>query len=234
MIPDLPGWDSLPTVARYHNWAEMAGIVALAFLIIAEIITYKYGHRKDELSEQQQLVTNQRHDEEMARLHLEGDQTRERAAQLEKEAAEAKLALEKIKQPRTLSPDAIANIGKILVPFANTKFDVSVIPGDPEALTFVRYIVASLEAAQWTWVEYNHPAGPLMNVYRIGDKPNIGQQGSVGVDIALFPDQAGFEAATDALVSALRVEGVVANRAIANEGIPNHDTLHIMVGKKPL
>ncbi len=125
MIPDLPGWDSLPTVTRYHNWAEMAGIFAVAFLVIAEIVSYKYGHRKDDLTEQQQTATNQRHDEEMARLHLETAKIQERSAKLEKEAAEAQLSLGKLQTPRAaLLTDAALNaIAEKLKPFADTKFD---------------------------------------------------------------------------------------------------------------
>jgi hypothetical protein len=79
MVPDLPGWDSLPAVTRFHNWAEIIGIVAVAILVVAEIIAYQYGHRKDDLTAQEQLATNQRHDEEMARLHLETANANERA-----------------------------------------------------------------------------------------------------------------------------------------------------------
>jgi hypothetical protein len=83
MIPDLPGWDSLPTVTRYQNWAEIAGIIILVFLAIAEIVAYQYGHRKDDLTQQQQTEADRRHDEEMARLHVEAANARERAAILE-------------------------------------------------------------------------------------------------------------------------------------------------------
>jgi hypothetical protein len=71
IMPDFPGWDSLEVVARYHRWAEIIGIVVLALLVIAELISYRYGQRKDELTTQQQEATDQRHDEEMARLHLQ-------------------------------------------------------------------------------------------------------------------------------------------------------------------
>jgi hypothetical protein len=71
MIPDLPGWNSLPAVTRFHNWAEMAGIVFLALLVVAEVVAYKYGHRRDILTGQQQTATDQRHDDEIARVHLE-------------------------------------------------------------------------------------------------------------------------------------------------------------------
>jgi hypothetical protein len=71
MIPDLPDWDSLPAVTRFHNWAEMAGIVFLALLVVAEVVSYKYGHRRDILTGQQQTATDKRHDDEIARVHLE-------------------------------------------------------------------------------------------------------------------------------------------------------------------
>ena len=90
MLPDLPGWDSLSAVNRYHSVAEITGIVILAALVVAEVISYKYGNRKDFLTEQQQHTIDQRHDEEMARLQRETAKANERAAELEKEANESK------------------------------------------------------------------------------------------------------------------------------------------------
>ena len=87
MLPDLPGWDSLSAVTRYHGWAEIAGIIFLALLVIAEVTAYRYGHRKDDLTDRQQTATNQRHDDELARLHLETAQANERAAKLQEAAA---------------------------------------------------------------------------------------------------------------------------------------------------
>lgn len=122
MIPDLPGWDSLPAVTRYHNWAEMAGIIAVAFLVLTEIVAYKYGHRKDDLTEQQQTTTNQLHDEEMARLHLE-------TAQANARGAEAQLALEKYRAPRAVSSEQQTAIVMALQRFAGQKYALSVAPG---------------------------------------------------------------------------------------------------------
>jgi hypothetical protein len=113
MIPDLPGWDSLPAVTRYHNWAEMAGIAFLALLVIAEVLAYQYGHRKDDLIEQQQIATNQRHDEDVARIQHDTARATERAAQLENEAAQARLEQERLKAQlawRTLSPSVTGQL----------------------------------------------------------------------------------------------------------------------------
>jgi hypothetical protein len=115
MLPDLPGWDSLSTVTRFHNWAEMAGIVILAFLVVAEVAAYKYGHRKDDLTEQQQKATDQRHDEDMARLHVEAAkanavaaQATERAAQVQEDNTQLEIRLEEERKSRIALQSALA------------------------------------------------------------------------------------------------------------------------------
>ncbi len=128
MLPDLPGWDSLPTVTRYHNLAEIAGIGILALLVVMELVAYQYGQRKDGLTEKQQTATDQRHDEEMTRLHVEASRlaaeaesskasiaraesetakANEAAAKANERTAELKLVLEKeiaARQPRRINP----------------------------------------------------------------------------------------------------------------------------------
>jgi len=42
----LPGWDSLPFVDRAHSWLELAGIICLALLVIAEVLRWQYGNRE--------------------------------------------------------------------------------------------------------------------------------------------------------------------------------------------
>ncbi len=148
---------------------------------------------------------------------------------------DTQLELEKLKQPRVFSLVQISSLADKLRPFANTRFDMAVIPSDPEAVVFMSHIAAMLEKAGWTWVAYGHPGGPFMTVYTMDGKPNIGQQGWSAVSIQVFADHATeFSAAADALLAALKAEGVVATRDEANAAIPNHDALHIVVGKKPL
>jgi outer membrane murein-binding lipoprotein Lpp len=110
-MADLPGWDSLSAVTRYHSWAEVAGIVSLALLVAAEALGYMYGHRKDDLEAMQQ----QRHEEEVARLRLDTETARsetakanEAAAKANERAAELKLALDReiaARQARTITED---------------------------------------------------------------------------------------------------------------------------------
>jgi hypothetical protein len=173
--------------------------------------------------------------ERIAELSTQAEDLRKGTADANARAAEAQLALEKLKAPRSLSRDQMEAIANKLRPFAKTRFDLSVIIGDPEAIGFLGFIADSLEAAGWTWIEYNHPSGPFMNVYNVAGKPNIGQQGWIGVSIQVFDDHAAqLSPAADELLAALKAVGVAASRDKANDAIPNHDTVHVLVGRKPL
>lgn len=74
-MPNLPGWDSLDAVSRYHSWAEILGIVFLGLLVVSEFVAYRYSHRKDELvaiaesaSRDQQAQKDREHEAATAQL----------------------------------------------------------------------------------------------------------------------------------------------------------------------
>jgi cell division protein FtsL len=94
------GWDSLETVDRVHRWAEISGILILAFLVIAEVVAFKYNSRKDFLVSKQQTAEKQSHDDEMSRIHLETARITEHAAELDREAASLRLQLDRELQKR--------------------------------------------------------------------------------------------------------------------------------------
>lgn len=50
----LPGWDSLPFVEHAHSVFELAGIICLGLLVVAEVLAYQYGHRVKALMERAQ------------------------------------------------------------------------------------------------------------------------------------------------------------------------------------
>lgn len=87
----------------------------------------------------------------------------QRAAELEKEAAEireraAKLEAELI--PRRLTDDAQEKIRERLSPFAGTPFTVA---GDPAAeLSFQNDLVGAILRAGWKWMEYSAPSMTLL------------------------------------------------------------------------
>jgi hypothetical protein len=156
----------------------------------------------------------------------------ERAAQSEKAAAEAKLELEKFKAPRKLDSHILA-IAERLKKFPDARFDTSVVPGDPEAFTFMAAIAATLESAGWTWVDWN-PTGALGGTFTILGKPNVGNFAFFDVMLQVNPESKSklFEAA-NVLGGLLNAVGFAATlNVIDNASIPNKDTIHVLVGKK--
>jgi len=93
----LPGWDSLDAVTRYHSWAELVGIGLLALLVVAELLSFSYGGRKDDLTEQQEETAKRAHETEIAALHkdtarltLESDAAQAQIATAQKDMEQAK------------------------------------------------------------------------------------------------------------------------------------------------
>lgn len=258
MLPDLPGWESLPAVTRFHSLAEIAGIIILALLVAAEVVSYQYGHRKDSLTEQQQESTNRQHDEEMARLHVEAarlsadaeaskasiaaanketELARKDAAIAEQRANEAKLSLEQLRSPRLMTPDWQAKIIVQLSRFKGTRFDMALIPGDPEAATLLGQVSATIQAAGWQWVDFAPSGGPLTITYTWPGLPNAGQMGGFGIDIFVPPDRTDLSFAANALAQSFRADGFcdgTIHNAAEEQKFPNHDTIHVLIGKKPL
>ncbi|WP_316166120.1 MULTISPECIES: hypothetical protein [unclassified Bradyrhizobium] len=228
----------LASVSSWLNWLSLIKYIGGAMVVVgvaAELLGDWFSEplqkklddaRKLEIA---QLTT------EGQRLSKEAETARSSIAAANERAAEAQLALEKLKAPRSLSRFQTMVLADKLRPFARTRFDLSVIIGDPEAIGFLGVIAGVLQAAGWEWVEYNHPSGPFMNVYNVEGKPNIGQQGWQAISIQVFDDHAAeLSPAADTLLAALKGEGVVASRDKASDAIPNHDTIHILVGRKPL
>jgi cell division protein FtsL len=155
MLSDLPGWDSLPTVSRNHSVAEIAGIIVLGALVAAEVVAYKYGKRKDFLTEQQQHATEQRHDEEMARLHLE--------------TAQANKATEELRQENLDLRTKIAGRRVKSEQYERLVLELSKNPGffhmqamtDGESALYAADLFKTLKAAQWTSDTPEFPLGTV-------------------------------------------------------------------------
>ena len=149
MLPDLPGWGSLPAVTRYHHWAEIIGIAVLALLVIAELASFQYGRRKDDL-------TDQRHDEEMARLHVEAarlsadaETSRAQIAEAQARTAEAQARVETLR--RQLSkriPDKQAMVP--ILREAPASVEIAYSKEDMDSITVVSVLKQALTEAGWT------------------------------------------------------------------------------------
>ncbi|MDR3468930.1 MAG: hypothetical protein P4M07_23635 [Xanthobacteraceae bacterium] len=220
----------MSTASAVADWANIFFIGSLVVGVVSTVlIVWMSGVKEAHWEEDRRKSA-----EMIAALGVQGDQLRKDTAEANAKALEARLELERFKAPRLLGPGQLKRVAEKMGTFAGTRFDVAALPGDPEALNFALQIAAVLGAAGWSWIEFNHPTGPLMTVYGIPGKPNIGQGGAWGVVVQTHSDHADeFEAAAKALAGALDAEGFVAAAGGSPvESIPNHDTVHIIVGKK--
>jgi hypothetical protein len=162
-------WPSFETAARLYDLANTAFIASLVIGVAATVLLVWMGNVKEGYLRRDVAGAGERAAEAEAR-----------ASEANARALEAKVALERFKAPRLLTPDQQQEVARKISSFRNTPFDMSVTVGDPEALTLVLLIGNALQSAGWKWVEWNHPTGPFMNVYTISDLPNIGQGGGIG------------------------------------------------------
>jgi hypothetical protein len=166
----IPGWDTIAGANWWSNAFFWAGIAALLFLGVSEVISHRYGERKDELVAQQQAAADRRHEQEMAGVQLETAQANERAANLEKEtavanarSAELKLALEReiaARQPRRISPEQHARLVSVLAQITN-KGELSIAAKlfDEEAQAYEKQIFEALKEAGFNAQEIRGPFG---------------------------------------------------------------------------
>jgi hypothetical protein len=81
----LPGWGSIDSTARLHNFFELFGIFLFLVVVVCEGLSYAYGHRHDKLARQQESAAEQHHEAEVAAA-------REAARKASDELAEFKLS----------------------------------------------------------------------------------------------------------------------------------------------
>lgn len=149
----------------------------------------------------------------------------EKIAQLDKEAADAKLKLEKAKRPRILPGDKLPQFIEQLRPFARTVCEFSTT--GHEANKLILQIGGMIETAGWVWNNW-HGAG-LITVFETRQR-RVGRIDEWGVHIRVFDPS--LEPARDALAEVLRlsdIEGV--NCGIADDP-SRRSIMEIIVGDK--
>ena len=153
----------------------------------------------------------------------------ERAAELEKEAALAKLELQRLKTPRTLGPDRQQFVASAIRPFAGQRYRAAVSQGADDGVAFWESVHAALEQAGWVYV----PSGPPS----VGDPPaGIPDAALPGIEIRFDPSKEN-ELARPALAlgNALHEDGtiVAVNRAKPGTmGEEYKDTLLFVIGAR--
>jgi hypothetical protein len=221
----IPGWESITGTGWWSNFYFWAGIISLLFLGVSEVISHRYTERKDELVAQQQVDTQRRHNEEIARLHLE-------TANANARAKEAELALVKFRAPRLPNKEQLARIAEKLKPFAGTKFDVGLSGNSGEQADFLWRLESALanlepDVPNAGWIELAW--GGLQR----GNRPASGSVAAQNVEIHLHPEsREKLLPAANGLISVLKEIGIEAKDAGFNAHSTNVDAIHILIGDK--
>lgn len=220
----LPGWDSLESVGRWVTVYEIAMIVCLAALVGAEVLHFKYSHRKDILIE----VRDRDHEEQRKSDAAAAEARRKAEVEgLEGRLAEAdeKLAAVQHQQtPRRLTADQKQTLTAAIASHRGQKIKIMTILGDAEAKRFMEDFVEAFDSAGWDYggvggLEYGHYGGAT---------------DPIGVIVAwkaeLFYEKKG-PAALSPFVTAL--SGILPNTTLAPTNEVDATTIVVVIGKKP-
>jgi hypothetical protein len=160
---------------------------------------------------------------------------KERTANAEKAASDAALALERFKQPRSLSVEQQDELKSALKPFAGQNFALAVFP-DPEALALVRVLDRLLKSASWNRVpsqihrESGGQSGILVDVAGV----TAAQISDSGVDAYIAPDDTESVSAQHTLCSILNATGIhCEDHRTPQLAGKNPRAITVSVGKKP-
>lgn len=161
--------------------------------------------------------------EHIASLTKQSEQLRKDTAEANARAAELQLELEKIKEPRTLSPELQSEM-------VRASFDLTVAPA-PEPQSFVTQIALVLERSGWKREPYPHPGDVVL---QFKDKPPAQITtafSGVGVEIDSSKRDE-WEEALVTLCAELRKSVAKTRCAISSDGTVPPNALHIIVGTK--
>ena len=110
--------------------------------------------------------------EKIAGLTTQGDQLRKQTAEANARAAEAQLALERLKTPRTLGPARQEVVTNAVRRFAGQRYRAAISQGADDGIAFWESLYTTLERAGWIFI----PSGP----------PSVGNP-PAGIPIAAVP-----------------------------------------------
>ena len=227
----LPGWHSLESVSSIHRTLEIAGIVCLGLLVLAEILAYLYGHRRDELAaeraQQQGIAAKAEHEGQVAELSAKLAKS-ERAAKESvakaEQATRKALDVEAKQAPRRLTATQRAALVELLSPHRGQAVSVACIMGDIEGKTFAEDFVSALRQSGWLFE----------------GEPGVGQavydKDPVGVEVTINESEARgnrVPTAAMALVDALKKTNVLSGNAIFVNPKTPPNLIELRIGKKP-
>lgn len=207
----------------YMCWLAVAAIATLLF----SWALWKSTNRRQEAAKTEADLRVLKVEETVA-------ESKKATAEAIARAAEAQLALEQFKAPRTLTPEQRGRIVDKLKQFSGTEYDITVSSLDPEILDFVFTLELVLSTAGWTELDWKGTGETLI---RGGKQPlvRLGVSATnvlIGVHLDQSPKLFDFALA---LSDAIEAEGVTATakRIIGHEmSSTNANAIHLMIGRK--
>jgi hypothetical protein len=221
-------------------WFDISNVVLLVGAVLVALGTYgtiKFAGIKEKFSDER-VAANE---VETKRAIAESDSAKEgtakaneriaelstQAEQLRKDTAEAQLALEKLKSPRSLSAEQQASISGLLESFAGQQYSGMVAGSVPDARSLWITLDRVLRAANWV----RRPPWGLA----VGDPP-AGVPVTPGDGITIFipaSEAAELAPAALAVVSALAKTGIAAIAVPDNGPQTRPKIIVIEIGTKP-
>lgn len=148
-MPALPGWDSLESVSRWHSFFEIFGLVCAGLVVVASVLAYQYGQRKDELVAAAEALRSgqavREREETEARRQSE-------VAELQRQLSEAGKMVTELQQrqaPRHLSDDQRAKLADYLGKNPKSSVVVKASSTAPDARQYANEIVEVFRQAGW-------------------------------------------------------------------------------------
>lgn len=212
-------WPSEATATVTYDIANVALIVSLVVGVIATCLVVWMGSVKDGYLRRSLASVNQ-----------EAAEATERAASANKQAAEAQLALEKYKAPRTIEQTERAAFVRALQPSSGQEYMLSVANGQ-EAANLVCLLDDLLKKAGWKRFD-DHP-NQIITITVATDCGRLGVNAlsDVHVRVALQRTNA-TRAAADSLLQALAAAGITVHPGQDPMNVPNDQVVLVMVGAK--
>lgn len=169
----------------------------------------------------QSLATAKQAESNLAEANERAAKAHERAAQAEQKAAEAKLALEKFKAPRVLSPQEQQLIISKISRYAGQEYLITTFWDIKESLGFGNQLHQTLLSAGWKYVPPGEGGSFLLG-------------GLAGVQVWVHPEaNPPVKDAANALVSILEEIGQAPTLKLQNPKNAKDNRVHLNVGTKP-
>jgi hypothetical protein len=218
---DLDFWNAVMVTSL-----AFAAVAAFAVVISTAVVI--------KLQKAAELATEQEFEQYKLDASVKITGAEERAKVAEQRASEANLEIERLKTPRSISPEQRGRIVNKLKPFSTLPFTFSVML-EPEPLALMEEISEVLKTADWTRVPYHLSNGGM--TYGDENTPSFGTIFSLTGLAFGFPSnrEVEWKPVVDVLQNALHAEsGIEATTgSLSNEVAAKNDSIVIWIGRKP-